>query len=126
MQLFEQVREILTTLLDVEADAVTPQSYLVRELGAESIDFLELAVALNAHFKIPVHDDTLFLRNLRLHLAQAQAEQRAPLDMLQAQYGFLPKRRLESILSDLEGGPVIQTQDIVAYVQWQMRSLKAA
>jgi acyl carrier protein len=123
---FDEVREILMALLDIEAEAIALQSYLVRDLGVESIDFLELAVALNKRFKIAVHDDTVFLRNLRLHLAQAKAQGRAPLDHLIEQYPFLSAARLEAILSDLESGPVIQVQDLLGYVQWQMSASKAA
>lgn len=126
MDLFEQIREILAALLDLEADAIQPESYLVRDLGVESIDFLELAVALNARFNIDVHDDTVFLRNLRLHLIQADGEGRAPLQVLQEQYRFLSIRRLETILTDLDAGPVLQTRDLEAYVQWKITSANAA
>lgn len=124
--MFEQIRAILVELLDIESEAILPESYLVRELGVESIDFLELAVALNDRFKIPVHDDTVFLRNLRLHLAEAQAVDKTPLEYLKLQYGFLSDHRLEQILADLDGGPVIQVQDLIGYVQWQTSQTKAA
>jgi acyl carrier protein len=113
-------------LLDLEVDAIRPESYLVRDLGVESIDFLELAVALNERFKIPVHDDTVFLRNLRLHLAEAEAAGQPPLEFLKPLYGYLSKQRLVQIVSDLDGGPVIQVQDLIGYVQWQMVQTKAA
>jgi acyl carrier protein len=113
-------------LLDVEADAIQPESYLVRDLGVESIDFLELAVALNERFKIPVHDDTVFLRDLRLHLAEAEATGQPPLEFLKPLYGYLPEERLAQIVSDLDGGPVIQVQDLMGYVQWRMTRTKAA
>jgi acyl carrier protein len=124
--LFEPIREILMELLDLEADAIQPESYLVRDLGVESIDFLELAVALNERFKIAVHDDTVFLRNLRLHLAEAEAAGQPPLEFLKPLYGYLSEQRLAQIVSDLDGGPVIQVQDIMRYVQWQLTITKAA
>lgn len=118
--LFDAIREILMDLLDLQAEAVTSESYLVRDLGAESIDFLELAVALNERFHIPVHDDSLFLRNLRLHLAEARAGDQPPLVFLKSKYGWLSEPRLEQILADLDGGPVLQVRDLTGYVQWQM------
>ena len=123
---FDQIKDMLMELLDVEAEAIVPQSYLVRDLGVESIDFLELAVALNECFKIPVHDDTIFLRNLRLHVTEARTSTQNPLDYLKTIYGFLSEQRLKQILSDLDGGPVLQVQDLVGYVQWQTRQNKAA
>ena len=124
--MFEQIRAILVELLDIESETILPASYLVRDLGVESIDFLELAVALNDRFKIPVHDDTVFLRNLRLHLAEAQAADKTPIEYLKLQYGFLSDHRLQQILADLDGGPVIQVQDLIGYVQWQKSQTKAA
>jgi acyl carrier protein len=124
--LLEAVREILVELLDVAAEDITPQSYLVRDLGMESIDFLELAVALNQRFRVPVHDDTVFLRNLRLHMIQAREAGQSILDGLKRHYGFLPDARLSAISADLEGGPVIQVQDLMSYIRWQMTNAKAA
>lgn len=118
--MMNQIIGILADLLDLEKGAIRPESYLVRDLGMESIDFLELAVSLNEQFKIPVEDDTLLLRNLRLHLAAADEAGAAPLQYLAERYLFLPRERLEEILDDLEGGPVIQARDLESYVQWQL------
>lgn len=124
--LFDAIREILMDLLDLEAEAVAPESYLVRDLDAESIDFLELAVALNERFHIPVHDDSLFLRNLRLHLAEARDGDHPPLAFLKSKYGWLSGLRIAQMLADLEGGPVLQVRDLAEYVQWQMNLTQAA
>ena len=126
MGIFENIREILMELLDVEAEEIREQSYLVRDLGVESIDFLELAVALNERFHIEVHDDTVFLRNLRFHLSKASESDVDAIEYLKGPYAFLTVDRREEILSDLDGGPVIQVRDLVRYVQWQMTDAKAA
>lgn len=124
--MFDQVRDILADLLDVETDRMAPESYLVRDLGMESIDFLELAVALNQRFKVPVHDDTIFLRNLRLCIAQAREDGQAVLERLKEDFGFLSENRLERILAELDAGPAIQVQDLMSYIQWQMKNTAAA
>ncbi len=124
--LFDQIRDILADLLDVEAGEIAPESFLVRDLGMESIDFLELAVALNQRFNVPVHDDTIFLRNLRLCIMQAQEAGQAVLEKLKNDFGFLPDERLEQILAELDAGPAIQVQDLVSYIQWQMKNSAAA
>ena len=126
MALFETIREILMELLDVEAAEMAPKTYLVRDLGVESIDFLELAVALNGHFGIEVHDDTVFLRNLRLHVSEAGERGASTLNYLRGHYPFLPEDRLDEMLADMDGGPVIQVRDLESYVRWQMNSAKAA
>jgi acyl carrier protein len=124
--LFEAIKAILMELLDVTAEEITPESYLVRDLGMESIDFLELAVALNQRFQVPVHDDTIFLRNLRLHVMQAQEVGLAPAEGVKNHFGFLCDERLQKMLADLEHGPVIQVQDLMSYIQWQMKHTQAA
>ena len=113
-------------LLDLEADDIGPESYLVRDLGVESIDFLELAVALNDRFQVPVHDDTLFLRNLRLHLAEAGESGLATMTYLAGHYDFLSLERLRELVADLDGGPVLKVKDVVSYIQRQLQTAKAA
>jgi acyl carrier protein len=113
-------------LLDLGAEEIEPETYLVRDLGVESIDFLELAVALNEQLHVEVHDDTVFLRNLRLHESEAQERGANILEYLREHYPFLPEGRLDEMLADMDGGPVIQVRDLESYVQWQMSSAKAA
>jgi acyl carrier protein len=126
LALFKTIKEILMELLAVEAEEIEPKTYLVRDLGVESIDFLELAVALNEQFHVDVHDDTVFLRNLRLHESQAQERGADTLGYLREHYPFLPEERLDEMLADMDGGPVIQVRDLESYVQWQMSCAKAA
>lgn len=125
-ELIKQIRDILVELLDVTPAQVMPDRYLVRDLGMESIDFLELAVVLNQRFEVPVNDDVVFLRNMRIHLAAAGESGQDPLAELKRQYAFLSEQRLLSMINDLDAGPVIQVQDLVSYLQWQMNATKAA
>lgn len=124
--MFDQVKEILSELLDVEAGEFGPESFLVRDLGMESIDFLELAVALNQRFRVPVHDDTLFLRNLRLEIARARESGQGVLERLKDSFAFLSEERLKQILEELNAGPSIKVRDLVSYIQWQMKNSAAA
>ena len=117
--MLEEIRSILMELLDVTADTIKPDSYLVRDLDMESIDFLELAVTLNRQFKVPVDDDTIFLRNMRLHVMEAHETGKTPLECLQHYYGYLPQERLVAMLADMEEGPVIQVRDLMSYIHWQ-------
>lgn len=126
MDVFEEIAQILSELLDIDAQGIEPHTYLVRDLGVESIDFLELAVAVNGRFHVDVHDDTIFLRNLRLHLTEAAESDTAAPDHLKRVYPHLSPQRIETLLSDLEGGPVLQARDLECYVRWQMTRIKAA
>ena len=61
MEILGGVKEILADILDIEEQEITAETYIVRELGAESIDLLELAISLNARFKVEVNDGEIFL-----------------------------------------------------------------
>lgn len=119
MDILEEITEILTEILDIEDHNISPETYLIRELGAESIDLLELAVALNSRFNIDVNDDELFLRKLRQYITEADQHNKDILQYLAEKIPFLMRKRLEDIITDLEGGPILKVKDLIAYVERQ-------
>ncbi len=56
----EQITEVLEDALGVDADEVTPQSTLMADLGAESIDFLDIVFRLEKAFDIKIGREELF------------------------------------------------------------------
>ncbi len=119
MDILEEITEILAEILDIENHNITPETYLIRELGAESIDLLELAVAINSRFNIDVNDDEIFLRNLRQYITEADQQNKDILQYLAEKIPFLMQKRLEDIITDLEGGPTLKVKDLIAYVEKQ-------
>jgi len=59
-EVFGKVREVLTDALGVDDDEVTPQATLQRDLGAESIDFLDIVFRLEKEFSIKIPKGELF------------------------------------------------------------------
>lgn len=55
-EIFEKVRDALTDALGVDEDEVIPQATLVGDLGAESIDFLDIQFKLDKAFNIKIKD----------------------------------------------------------------------
>ncbi len=53
----ERVRKVTARLLKVNLDAVKPESHFVRDLGAESIQSLELVAAFEEEFDIEMDQD---------------------------------------------------------------------
>ncbi len=51
MALLERVRAIVENQLGVDADAITPQASFIDDLGADSLDLVELIMALEDEFK---------------------------------------------------------------------------
>jgi acyl carrier protein len=121
MDIFKKIEDVLTELLDIEAEEITPETYVIRDLNAESIDLLELAVGLNSSFNIDINDDEIFLRNLRLYLTEAKQIGKDALEYLVKKFPFLTRDRIEEIMADLKNGPVLKVKDLVSFVAWQMQ-----
>jgi acyl carrier protein len=118
MDILNTITEALIEILDIEKNEITPEAYVVRELGAESIDLLELGVAFNSAFNIEVNDDDIFLRTLRLYVDESGKDGIETAAYLAGKYPFLTEKRIDEILSDLDGGPVLKVKDLVGYMEW--------
>ena len=59
-EVFEKVKEALVDALGVDDDEVTPEATMVGDLGAESIDFLDIVFKLEKGFDIQIPRDELF------------------------------------------------------------------
>jgi acyl carrier protein len=118
-EVFEGIRQMLADILDVEGEEILPETYIVRELDAESIDLLEFAVSLNAGFNIEVNDGDIFLLRLRDYVIEAEEKEHNVVEYLVERLPFLKRNRIEEIVSDLEGGPTLKVKDLVSYVEWR-------
>ena len=54
--IFEKVRKIIVEQLGVEEDDVTMESSFIDDLGADSLDIVELIMALEEEFDIEIPD----------------------------------------------------------------------
>jgi acyl carrier protein len=59
-EIFEQVQEVLVDALGLDDDEVSPQATLMGDLGAESIDFLDITFNLEKAFDIKIPREELF------------------------------------------------------------------
>ena len=59
-EIFEKIRTALVEALGVDEDEVTPEATLVGDLGAESIDFLDIVFRLEKAFDIKIPRGELF------------------------------------------------------------------
>ncbi len=73
-EIFEEVRRILVETLNVPSDAVTPEAGLIDDLGAESIDFIDIAFRLEraVGLKLPTREWGEFARKNRGQLPMAE------------------------------------------------------
>ena len=57
MALEDKVKEIIIEQLDVNAEQVTPQAKFIEDLGADSLDQVELVMAFEEKFGAEIPDD---------------------------------------------------------------------
>ena len=56
-KIFEAVKKVVIEQLDVEAEKVTPEASFANDLGADSLDTVELVMALEEEFDIEISDE---------------------------------------------------------------------
>ena len=57
MAIYEKVRDIVVEQLGAEADDVTLESTFIDDLGADSLDIVELIMAFEEEFSIEIPDE---------------------------------------------------------------------
>ncbi len=57
MALFDEVKEVVVEQLNVSPDEVKEDSKFVEDLGADSLDVVELVMALEEKFEIEIPDE---------------------------------------------------------------------
>lgn len=54
---FEKLKQILSDQFDVEEDSITPDTNLSEDLGADSLDVVDLLMSIEDEFEIEIPDD---------------------------------------------------------------------
>jgi len=54
---FEKVRDIIVEQLGVKPEEVTPEASFINDLGADSLDTVELIMALEEEFDVEIPDE---------------------------------------------------------------------
>jgi len=117
-QAFEKVKETLVEALGVDDEEVTPQATLTGDLGAESIDFLDIVFRLEKAFNIKIPRGELFPDNILNNPEFVQNGKLTPTGLAQ-----LKQRMPHADLSQFEQNPdvnkmaeLFKVQTIVNYV----------
>jgi acyl carrier protein len=56
-EIFEKVKKIVLEQLDVKDEDVTPEANFANDLGADSLDTVELVMALEEEFEVEIPDE---------------------------------------------------------------------
>ena len=102
-EIFEKIQTALIDALGVDDDEVTPEATLVGDLGAESIDFLDIVFRLEKTFKISIPRGELFPEDV---LTNAQYIQDGKIT--EAGVAELRKRMPFADLDEFAKNPVVQ------------------
>lgn len=121
-EIFSKVREALVDALGVEDEEVTPQATLQEDLGAESIDFLDIVFRLEKSFDIKIERGELFPEDILTDAAYVEDGRVNSAGMAE-----LKKRMPFADLSRFENDPVVQNlgkqltvQDMCSFVEHKL------
>lgn len=99
-EVFERVRETLIDALGVDDDEVTPEATLVGDLGAESIDFLDIVFRLEKNFSVKIPRGELFPENLASAESSLIADGLVTADGLDELRQHMPHADVDSFAQD--------------------------
>ena len=118
-EIFEKVRSALVDALGVDEDEVTPGATMVGDLGAESIDFLDIVFRLEKAFGIKISRGELFPEDV-LSSAEFVTNGKvnaAGLAALKARMPFYDLTKFEQNPSVQNFPNMLTVEDMVRYVQ---------
>ena len=106
-EIFEKVKAALVDALGVDDDEVSPAATMVGDLGAESIDFLDMVFRLERTFKVKIPRGKI-VENARGTLSEAEFEQGGVL----TDTGFAQLRSYLSEVPESRFGKPMKVKDI--------------
>ncbi|HBT77982.1 MAG TPA: acyl carrier protein [Planctomycetaceae bacterium] len=112
-EVFAGVREALVEALAVEEDEVTPEATLVGDLGAESIDLLDIVYRLEKTFSIKIDRGELIPEDLTKDGTEFVQDGK----LTAAGVAELKKRIPNANLDAFEKNPLIQNMATILTVQ---------
>jgi acyl carrier protein len=121
MNIETELFNIIAEILDIESSEISPESYLVRDLEAESIDLLEISVDMADAFDVKVDDDMVFLKKMRAFISSEVRGGMTVKKVISTHYPFLPSARVDEICSELEDGPVLKIKDLISYIEYLLQ-----
>ncbi len=57
MTTIDKVKQALVDILNIEEDVITPEADLIKDLGADSLDAVELVMAMEEEYGIEIPDE---------------------------------------------------------------------
>lgn len=102
-EIYDKIKTALVDALGVDEDEVKPEATLVGDLGAESIDFLDIVFRLEKAFDIKIPRGELFPEDILTNAEYIKDGKVTPAGLAE-----LKKRMPFADLSEFEQNPVVQ------------------
>ncbi len=121
---FEKVQEALVDALGVDDDEVTPEASLVGDLGAESIDFLDIVFRLEKSFDIKIPRGELFPEDILTsadYVVDGKINE-VGMDELKKRMPFADLSKFEEDPAVTEFANALTVQDMCKYVESKLAS----
>jgi acyl carrier protein len=118
-EIFEKIREALVEALGVDDDEVTLEATLVGDLGAESIDFLDIVFRLEKAFDIKIPRGELFPEDVLTNPDYVQDGRvtETGLAELKARVPFIDLTEFEKNPVVQDFGNMLTVNDMVRFVE---------
>lgn len=56
---FEKIQAIIAEEMDLDVESITPESTFVEDLGADSLDVIQIVIKIEKEFDIEIPDDAV-------------------------------------------------------------------
>ena len=122
-QIFVKVREALVDALGVDDEEVTPEATLRGDLGAESIDFLDMVFRLEKAFDIKIERGELIPMDLleNTEYVNDGKVNAAGIAQLKQRMSFADLSKFEADPNVQNLGDQLSVQDMVNFVEYKLR-----
>ncbi len=120
--MLEKIKDIVAEILNIDKGKIDPETDLIRDLEAESIDLLEIALSLEKEFGIKVDENKIFLKSLRFYIDEAKEKGKDVISYLREKYPFLERERIKQIAEEAKKQkilPSVKIKDLISYVQYK-------
>ncbi|HXT61263.1 MAG TPA: acyl carrier protein [Pirellulales bacterium] len=118
-EIYDKIKHALVEALGVDEDEVTPEATLVGDLGAESIDFLDIVFRLEKAFDIKVPRGELFPEDILTNTEYVRDGKVTPegLKQLRERMPFADLDAFSSNPNVKDFGNMLTVQDMCRYVE---------
>jgi acyl carrier protein len=123
-EVFEKVRTALVDALGVDDDEVTPESTIIGDLGAESIDFLDIVFRLEKSFGIEIPRSELTPEDVLTNPTYVQDGKVTPegIAEIKRKMPFADLTKFEANPVVTEFGNLLTVNDLCRFVESKVQS----